>query len=165
MSLFEKWKDMAFGHKTKGEFEDFWKVYGGVEESIYATVLENHEEPIEGVLKDLAQKFNTTNEYFFGFIDGINESVKEPLNLEDITENSQIKLEIEPEKLYYNMLEADADYLYTLPKWNEILTDEKRQEIKKAQKSSKTIVKEKKIGRNDPCTCGSGKKYKKCCGK
>ena len=28
-----------------------------------------------------------------------------------------------------------------------------------------TIVKEKKIGRNDPCPCGSGKKYKKCCGK
>lgn len=24
---------------------------------------------------------------------------------------------------------------------------------------------EKKIGRNDPCTCNSGKKYKKCCGK
>ncbi len=22
-----------------------------------------------------------------------------------------------------------------------------------------------KVGRNDPCTCGSGKKYKKCCGK
>ena len=29
----------------------------------------------------------------------------------------------------------------------------------------KTIVAEKKIGRNDPCSCGSGKKYKKCCGK
>ena len=28
-----------------------------------------------------------------------------------------------------------------------------------------TIVKEKKIGRNDACPCGSGKKYKKCCGK
>lgn len=27
------------------------------------------------------------------------------------------------------------------------------------------IVKENKIGRNDPCPCGSGKKYKKCCGK
>jgi SWIM/SEC-C metal-binding protein len=24
---------------------------------------------------------------------------------------------------------------------------------------------EKKVGRNDPCPCGSGKKYKKCCGK
>lgn len=23
----------------------------------------------------------------------------------------------------------------------------------------------KRVGRNDPCTCGSGKKYKKCCGK
>ena len=23
---------------------------------------------------------------------------------------------------------------------------------------------EKKCGRNDPCSCGSGKKYKKCCG-
>lgn len=28
-----------------------------------------------------------------------------------------------------------------------------------------TIVKDERIGRNDPCTCGSGKKYKKCCGK
>ncbi|MSR90963.1 hypothetical protein FYJ33_05975 [Clostridiaceae bacterium WCA-383-APC-5B] len=27
------------------------------------------------------------------------------------------------------------------------------------------IVKERKIGRNDPCPCGSGKKYKKCCGR
>ena len=29
----------------------------------------------------------------------------------------------------------------------------------------KPIVKEKKIYPNDPCPCGSGKKYKKCCGK
>ena len=29
----------------------------------------------------------------------------------------------------------------------------------------KTVVAEQKIGRNDPCSCGSGKKYKKCCGK
>ena len=28
----------------------------------------------------------------------------------------------------------------------------------------KTVIAEKKIGRNDPCPCGSGKKYKKCCG-
>lgn len=31
--------------------------------------------------------------------------------------------------------------------------------------SSKTVHKKKKVGRNDPCPCGSGKKYKKCCGK
>ncbi|MDN5313169.1 MAG: preprotein translocase subunit SecA [Thermoanaerobacteraceae bacterium] len=34
-------------------------------------------------------------------------------------------------------------------------SEEKRQPIRK----------EKKIGRNDPCPCGSGKKYKKCCGR
>jgi SWIM/SEC-C metal-binding protein len=28
----------------------------------------------------------------------------------------------------------------------------------------KTVIAESKVGRNDPCPCGSGKKYKKCCG-
>jgi len=28
-----------------------------------------------------------------------------------------------------------------------------------------TTAKSEKVGRNDPCTCGSGKKYKKCCGR
>jgi SEC-C motif len=30
---------------------------------------------------------------------------------------------------------------------------------------SRTVVKAVKVGRNDPCPCGSGKKYKKCCGR
>jgi len=29
----------------------------------------------------------------------------------------------------------------------------------------KTRIAEKNVGRNEPCPCGSGKKYKKCCGK
>ncbi|MFC1515815.1 PBPRA1643 family SWIM/SEC-C metal-binding motif protein [Thermodesulfobacteriota bacterium] len=29
----------------------------------------------------------------------------------------------------------------------------------------KPITAERKVGRNDPCPCGSGNKYKKCCGK
>jgi preprotein translocase subunit SecA len=29
---------------------------------------------------------------------------------------------------------------------------------------AQTVRREKKVGRNDPCPCGSGKKYKKCCG-
>ncbi len=33
-----------------------------------------------------------------------------------------------------------------------------------AEPGSRTVRKETKIGRNDPCPCGSGKKYKKCCG-
>ena len=34
-----------------------------------------------------------------------------------------------------------------------------------AEPAVKQVVKGKKVGRNDPCPCGSGKKYKKCCGK
>ena len=34
-----------------------------------------------------------------------------------------------------------------------------------SQPKGAPIVNEPKIGRNDPCPCGSGKKYKKCCGK
>ncbi len=33
------------------------------------------------------------------------------------------------------------------------------------QTKKPTIRDEDKVGRNDPCPCGSGKKYKKCCGK
>jgi uncharacterized protein YchJ len=37
--------------------------------------------------------------------------------------------------------------------------------IANVPKPSNPAVKVEKIGRNDPCSCGSGKKYKKCCGK
>ncbi|MHB1041680.1 MAG: preprotein translocase subunit SecA [Eubacteriales bacterium] len=32
-------------------------------------------------------------------------------------------------------------------------------------RSKQPVKKEQKVGRNDPCSCGSGKKYKKCCGR
>jgi preprotein translocase subunit SecA len=33
------------------------------------------------------------------------------------------------------------------------------------ESKQQTVVKGEKVGRNDPCPCGSGKKYKKCCGR
>ncbi|GAA0365724.1 hypothetical protein GCM10008932_17390 [Alkalibacterium iburiense] len=35
--------------------------------------------------------------------------------------------------------------------------------LKKLNKNDQTVTKTSKVGRNDPCPCGSGKKYKKCC--
>ncbi|MCT4617797.1 MAG: SEC-C metal-binding domain-containing protein [Marinisporobacter sp.] len=165
MSLLENWRDMAYQHETQQSFDKFWDGYATTEKKIYEDVLENHEQVIEGVVKELAEKYETANEYFIGFLDGINESLKEKLELEEMTEESTIKLDIDFEKLYYNMLEAKADYLYTLSQWDKILDEEKRKEITKVQRTAKTVVKENKIGRNNPCPCGSGKKYKKCCGK
>ena len=48
---------------------------------------------------------------------------------------------------------------------DKLLDEEKRKELYKAQKRSMIVVKGKKIGRNEPCPCGSGKKYKFCCGR
>lgn len=36
--------------------------------------------------------------------------------------------------------------------------------VEGAARKSPPVVKEARPGRNDPCSCGSGKKYKKCCG-
>ena len=64
-----------------------------------------------------------------------------------------------------NMVDAKADWLYNLPAWDEIFDAETKHALYLEQKKSGTVVVGKKIGRNDPCPCGSGKKYKKCCGK
>nr|DAD54186.1 TPA_exp: SEC-C motif domain protein [Clostridium autoethanogenum DSM 10061] len=100
-----------------------------------------------------------------GFLDGINDSLEKPLVLEDLNVDSKIAIKINFEKLYFNMLDAKADYLYDLPQWESIFSNQKRREIHKQWVSSKTIVNKTKVGRNDPCPCGSGKKYKQCCGK
>jgi preprotein translocase subunit SecA len=100
-----------------------------------------------------------------GFLDGINDSLKTPNPIEEMTEDTEVSLDYDPEKLYYNMVAAKADWLYGLPEWNDILSEERRKELYKEQKASGTVHVEKKPGRNDPCPCGSGKKYKFCCGK
>ncbi|SHJ04570.1 SEC-C motif-containing protein [Geosporobacter subterraneus DSM 17957] len=165
MSLFETWRETAFDHETREAEANFWKEFCSTEKHIYDTLLNKPYEAVEGQIKVLAEGFDTSNVFFMGFLDGINDSLKESLSLEELTEDSNIRFEMDLEKLYYNMLAAKADYLYTLPQWDQILSPERRKEIEKEQKRSKIVVKEERIGRNDPCTCGSGKKYKKCCGK
>lgn len=165
MSLYEDWTNMVVNFvKSKGESE-FWKEYGSIEKNIYTKILSEHESTIVGTIKDLAKKFETSEVFFMGFLDGINDSLKKTLVLEDLNVDSKITIEINFEKLYFNMLDAKADYLYDLPQWESIFSKQKRREIHKQWGSSKTVVNKTKIGRNDPCPCGSGKKYKQCCGK
>ena len=64
------------------------------------------------------------------------------------------------------MVAAKAEWLYELPMWDDIFDKETQKALYLEQKKSGTVVNtEKKVGRNDPCPCGSGKKYKKCCGR
>ena len=100
-----------------------------------------------------------------GFLDGINESLKEENPIEDLSEDTQVNLVFDKALLYKNMVAAKADWLYELPQWKEIFSEEELKALYKEQRDSGTVRKPKKIGRNDPCPCGSGKKYKKCCGR
>ena len=165
MSLYKQWTDMVVEYvKVKGE-EAFWDEYMQVETAIYKEILSAHKDNYTFKIEDLSKKYNTTSEFVMGFVDGINDSLKNPLDLEALTAQEEVTIEVDLEKLYFNMLDAKAEYLYTLPQWEGIFSPEKRKEIQKSYRESVTVRNENKIGRNDPCTCGSGKKYKKCCGK
>lgn len=165
MSLFENWRSTAYNsEQDEKEQKKFWDDYFEKEEAVYEKLLSNPEEIVEGTVAELAEKYGMDATTFTGYLDGINDSLVNQMKLEELEESSSIKLEIDFEKLYYNMLAAKAEWLYTLPQWDSILSTERRKEITKEQRLSGTIVKAKEPGRNDPCTCGSGKKYKKCCG-
>ena len=116
-------------------------------------------------LMQIYRKYETSEEFAMGFVDGINDSLNNSYDLEALEASDEIVLDINLEKLYFNMLEAKAEYLYTLPQWDGIFSPEKRKEIQKAYRESTIVRNENKVGRNDACPCGSGKKYKKCCGK
>lgn len=163
MTLYEQWKELI-ENQTDGTFGAFWERYSSTEKRIYGSILDEPKKTVTGTFGELAEKYEADPVIFMGFLDGINTSLKQEQDFMGFDEDSQIQLDIDYEKLYFNMLEAKADYLYTLPQWDGILTEEQRQEIAKVHKRSKTVVKEKEPGRNDPCPCGSGKKYKKCCG-
>ena len=167
MALLETWRNLAYGDGLDDkERENLWNGYFTVEKGIYEQLLSNPAEVVEGTVKELAEKYGTEVLVMVGFLDGINESLKGYENpIDTMEEDTVVKIEIDPEKLYYNMVEAKAEWLYTLPQWDSILSEERRKELYKEQKASGTIRKDKKVGRNDPCPCGSGLKYKKCCGK
>lgn len=165
MSLFKNWSDMVIEYVKQNGEEAFWSEYGRIEKSIYIKLLSEPKTVVKGTVKDLVAKFDVPTDFFVGFLDGINTSLNKELDLEALAEDTEIALDVNLETLYFNMLDSKADYLYTLPQWDSIFSLEKRKDIQKKFRDSKVIVKEEKIGRNDPCPCGSGKKYKKCCGK
>ena len=80
---------------------------------------------------------------------------------------------VEGLEMYENMLDKiDKDTSIYLMK-AEIRQNIERKEVVKKQitndsdtsTAKQPKVNKNKVGRNDPCPCGSGKKYKQCCGK
>lgn len=166
MALLQEWRDTAYSQEMdQNTLQKFWGTYFELEKGIYEQLLENPDEEVKGTVKELAEKYGIEVFTMTGFLDGINDSLKEANPIEEMTEDTVVSLAFDKEKLYKNMVAAKADWLYELPQWDSIFPEDKRKELYKEQKESGTIRKDKKIGRNDPCPCGSGKKYKKCCGR
>ena len=108
MSLYTEWRNLSDNHESQEAEVKFWEAYLQAEASIYNELLNNKQEVIEGKVSELAAKYNVSVEYFMGFIDGISESLKEDVVLEEIEADSEISLKIDFEKLYFNMLSVEA---------------------------------------------------------
>ncbi len=166
MALLKTWRDMAYSETAnKGDLQRLWSDYFQKEKDIYAELLKNPDEVVSGTVAELAEKYEIDIMTMTGFLDGINDSLKEANPIEDMEEDTEVNLAFDKELLYKNMVAAGADWLYELPEWEEIFDEDKRKELYREQKLSMTVVKPDKVYPNDPCPCGSGKKYKKCCGK
>ena len=137
MTILEQWRSVAYNQNAdKNKLQRFWATYFNIEKNIYEQLLENPDD-----------------------------SLKVPNPIETMDENTKVNLAFDKEALYKNMVDAKADWLYNLPQWDKIFTEEKKKALYMEQKKSGTVVKPHKVGRNDPCPCGSGKKYKYCCGR
>ena len=159
-TLLEQWRDTAYSKEMdKASLQKFWGTYFQTEKEIYEKLLENPDEEVKGTVKELAEKYGINVFTMTGFLDGINDSLKVANPIETMDEDTEVSLAFDKEKLYKNMVDAKADWLY------KIFTEEKKKVLYKEQKNARTIHVEKKVYPNDPCPCGSGKKYKKCCGK
>ncbi len=163
MSLYEQWSEQLEKQNESKEHADFFSKYLEQEAVVYKKLLAEKRFILEGTLVELAEEVGMDPITFTGFIDGANTSFSEEVVLEELEETKALRLEFVPEKLFYNMMMAKANWLYGLPEWNEILSEDVRRDIR-MKYNQDTRATSEKVGRNDPCPCGSGKKYKKCCG-
>ena len=169
-SYFESWTKHSETVENEEDYKAYISKYYELEKNAYDAILTKYPDNadlLNGKAIELAEKLGFGKddmEIFVGFLEGIASSLTEEYDYKSVTDDSEVSLKIDYEKLYYNMHDAKAEWLYSLKSWKNVLTDEKMLEITKQYRTD-NIVHVEKIGRNDPCPCGSGKKYKKCCGK
>jgi len=164
MTIYEKWVQSAYDHNGN-VIKKFWDVHMPLEQKIYEDMLQTKNPVISGTITELAAQYNMPPESVLGFLDGISAALDTEYDMSELTEDSKIEAKVDFETLYKKMIEYDAKHLADLPQWENIYSKEERDRLYKEQKTSGTVVREgEKTGRNDPCPCGSGKKFKKCCG-
>lgn len=170
MTYYETWIDNSENVKDQTSYTQYINAYYTMEKDAYDKILSaypDNKEFTSGKASVLASKlgFNKdTMDIFVGFLDGIKTSLKNEFDVESVDDDTQIDLDIDYEKLYYNMRDAKASWLFKLNSWKNVLDENQTAQIAREYREA-NIAHSNKVGRNDPCPCGSGKKYKNCCGK
>lgn len=142
--------------------EAVFKLYNQIIQSLNEDDLQAlfHEREVDGKI------YSIVDEWCNGFIRGIN--LWGPLTADNA---AVVKKLIQPQRLF--VTEAGFEKLETMDE-NEVEAQQQLIEpnvrnlfqhfLKQRKQAITPIVRDKeKIGRNDPCFCGSGKKFKKCC--
>ncbi len=146
-------------------------------EYLYNKVLKEYEEKLEKLPQEVTNEFEKA--IMLRVIDtrwtnhiSTMSNLREGIGLRGYSENPLRAYTVEGYELYENLLDA-IDNEVTLFLLNAEIRQniERKQVIKGEAVNDSNKVKKaqpktvSKIGRNEPCPCGSGKKYKQCCGK
>ena len=136
-SLLEQWRKIAYDQTlSKDQLQNFWANYFQIEKEIYEQLLDDPDTEVKGTVKELAEKYGQSVMTMTGFLDGINDSLVTANPIETMTEDTEVSLAFDKEKLYKNMVDAKADWLYELPQWEKIFDEETRKRLYKEQKAS-----------------------------
>ena len=145
---------------------------------IYNIIVEEYEEKIKVVPKEISDEFekvivlNIIDKYWTEHINTMSH-LREGIHLRSYANEDPLRAyTVEGYEMFDNMLQnIDKDVTIFLIR-SEIKQNIERKEVSKDKitNDGKDTVKAQpkksiKVGRNDPCPCGSGKKYKQCCGK
>ncbi|MCY6369308.1 YecA family protein [Clostridium ganghwense] len=151
----EKCKDIEYYHVTKDMIE-------------MANKGSLSKEEIE-VYNYLIKKFGMSKEYAEYLLKSCITSIKNDNEFKDIVDNIfQYLVFTDVNEANYFVGKINELYsstrLWSLKGYTAVQMSKYEQKIINIQKETNKTV-NNKIGRNEPCPCGSGKKYKKCCGK
>ena len=99
-TLLDQWRDIAYDEQAdRGQLQNFWGTYFQIEKEIYEKLLSNPDEEVKGTVKELAEKYGQEVLTMVGFLDGINESLKEENPIETMEEDTVVSLAFDKEKI------------------------------------------------------------------
>lgn len=145
MALLETWRKLAYETEMdQKNASEFWGSYFNQEKAIYEQILTDSDTVVKGTVKELAEKFGVEVLLMTGFLDGINDSLKTPNPIETMDENTEVSLDYDKEKLYYNMVGCKADWLYELPQWDNLLDEQTRKTFTRSRSFLELLLRARK---------------------